>query len=67
MEGLGALLERFGRYGVRLTAAVERVEAGEKEWFTKPLIDSYHTVWMQLHEDLLSAVGVNRADEAQPE
>jgi len=43
------------------------VEADEHDWLLSPRIDSYHTVWMQLHEDLLSAVGVNRADEAQPE
>jgi hypothetical protein len=67
VENLGALLARFGYYGSRLTAAVERVEAGEKEWFTKPLIDSYHTVWFELHEDLLSTLGKERASEESRE
>jgi len=64
---LGSLLERFGRYEPRLTAAVDRVEAGKHDWFTKPLIDSYHTVWFELHEDLLSTLGKERASEENKE
>ena len=26
--------------------------AGELDYFTKPIIDSYHTIWFELHEDL---------------
>jgi len=66
-ERLGGLLERYGRYGDRLGAAVRRVLAGELEWFTKPLIDSYHTVWFELHEDLLSTLGKERASEESKE
>ena len=36
---------------------------GDTEWITSPSIDSYHTVWMQLHEDLLLALGRDRATE----
>ena len=64
---LGSLLERFGRYGMRLATAVDRVEAGDHNWFTKPLIDSYHTVWFELHEDLLSTLGKERASEESKE
>jgi DNA-binding MarR family transcriptional regulator len=64
---LGSLLERFGRYGTRLATAVDRVEAGDRDWFTKPLIDSYHTVWFELHEDLLSTLGKERASEESKE
>jgi len=64
---LGSLLERFGRYEQRLSGAVDRVEAGEQDWFTKPLIDSYHTVWFELHEDLLSTLGKERASEESKE
>jgi len=64
---LGALLERFARYEPRLSAAVDRVEAGDHDWFTKPLIDSYHTVWFELHEDLLSTLGKERASEENKE
>ncbi len=64
---LGSLLDRFSRYEARLSAAVDRVEAGEQDWFTKPLIDSYHTVWFELHEDLLSTLGKERASEESKE
>ncbi|MBV8161068.1 MAG: hypothetical protein JO265_09110 [Acidimicrobiia bacterium] len=67
MARLGSVLDRFGPYGQRLAAAVERVEAGDHDWFTKPLIDSYHTVWFELHEDLLSTLGKERASEESKE
>ncbi|MDQ1401737.1 MAG: hypothetical protein QOG03_53 [Actinomycetota bacterium] len=60
---LTEVLDRFGRYGARLANAVDKVEAGETEWFTKPLIDSYHTVWFELHEDLLATLGIERSKE----
>lgn len=60
---LAATLDRFASYRPRLTAALRRVEAGEAEWFTRPLIDSYHTVWFELHEDLLSTLGIERSKE----
>jgi hypothetical protein len=28
------------------------------------MIDSYHTVWFQLHEDLLNTLGIERSKEA---
>jgi hypothetical protein len=61
---LGAALDRFGDYGARLRAARVKVEAGDTDWFTKPLIDSYHTVWFELHEDLLVTLGIERSKEA---
>ena len=64
---MGELLERFARYEPRLSTAVHRVESGERDWFTKPLIDSYHTVWFELHEDLLSTLGKERASEESKE
>ncbi len=60
---LGRLLERFGTYGPRLTTAMQHITDGETQWFTKPTIDSYHTVWFELHEDLLATLGLDRAAE----
>jgi hypothetical protein len=54
---------RFSGYRARLRYARDRVNDGEHEWLTSPRIDSYHTVWMQLHEDLLLALGLDRASE----
>jgi hypothetical protein len=62
-EGLAAALERFGGYGDRLTTARARVRAGDTDWLTKPMIDSYHTVWFELHEDLLATLGRERSQE----
>jgi hypothetical protein len=54
---------RFATYRPRLRAARVRVAEGETDWLTSPRIDSYHTVWMELHEDLLIALGRDRASE----
>lgn len=60
---LGSALSRFGDYGPRLARARQRVESGEHDWFTRPMIDSYHTVWFELHEDLLATLGIERSRE----
>jgi hypothetical protein len=64
---LAGLLARFGCYGPRLSEALVRIDAGEYDFFTKPLIDSYHTVWFELHEDLLSTLGRERSSEETKE
>jgi len=61
---LSRLVARFADYRRRLRAARRRVDDGQQEWLTSPRIDSYHTVWMQMHEDLLLALGRDRASEA---
>lgn len=66
IEPLGKSVLRFADYRGRLADALDKISE-DRAWLASPRCDSYHTVWMQLHEDLLSAVGVNRADEAQPE
>ena len=57
--GLGAVLLRFGPYRVRLTDALTRVRAGALEYVTDDMA-SYHSVWFQLHEDLLATLGIPR-------
>ena len=63
LDDLEATLDRFTGYRDRLQAALGKVSAGDADWFTKPLIDSYHTVWFQLHEDLLTTLGIERSQE----
>ena len=60
---LERVLHRYCGYRGRLEASLDRLRNGESEWFTKPLIDSYHTVWFQLHEDLLNTLGIERSQE----
>ena len=60
---LSGLMERMGTYGRRLATARRRVEAGDVDWFTRPLFDSYHSVWFELHEDFLMTLGRERGSD----
>lgn len=57
---LAAALARMSIYSPRLTTALGRIDGGELQWFTSPAVDSYHTVWFELHEDLLQTLGIER-------
>ncbi len=57
-----AALQRFDGYADRFTAALERVLHGNRAWVDQTGIDSCHTVWIELHEDLLSTLGLERGD-----
>jgi hypothetical protein len=63
LRGAATGVTRFATYRPRLRAARVRVAEGKTEWITSPRIDSYHEVWMQLHKDLLLALGRDRASE----
>ncbi len=54
---------RFESYERRLAAALTRVEGGETRMFTGVMCGSYHDVWMELHEDLVQLLGVDRHAE----
>ncbi|WP_329014524.1 transcriptional regulator [Streptomyces sp. NBC_00690] len=56
---LSATMLRFRRYRVRFTGALDRARSGELDYVADNL-DSYHTVWFQLHEDLLTTLGIPR-------
>jgi hypothetical protein len=62
---LAAAVPRFTDYPERLLAALDRI-ADDRQWMASPRCDSYHTVWMQMHEDLLCAIGASRSDEPEP-
>jgi DNA-binding MarR family transcriptional regulator len=57
-------LPRLTGYADKLTAALTKLEDGETMWFLRPIIDSYHTVWFELHEELIAASGLTREQEA---
>lgn len=59
-----AQVPRLAAYSDKLSGAMEKVKAGETTWLTRPIIDSYHTVWFELHEELILAAGLTREDEA---
>ena len=60
-----AVLEpRLARYADRLAAALAAIAAGNHRFVAVPLLDSYHTVWFELHEELIRLAGLSRAAEA---
>jgi hypothetical protein len=63
VDAAAAELPRLGRYAAKLQTALDRVRAGETMWLSRPLIDSYHTVWFELHEELILAAGLTREAE----
>jgi hypothetical protein len=63
LDDLTGTLERYGGYRLRFDRAISRLLAGEQDWFTKPIMDSYHTIWFELHEDLLTTLGRERSQE----
>jgi hypothetical protein len=76
IDRLGALHERAERnldrfaeletrlevYKHRLDEAYDKVLAGEHDYVSGARIDSYHTVWFELHEDLLRMLGREREE-----
>jgi hypothetical protein len=58
----GELVPRFAGYGRRLGIALEKIE-DDPRFFVSPLVDSYHNVWFECHEDFLLTLGRTRAEE----
>lgn len=68
LRRLEPVLEGSGRYLTDLEEALDRFDDGEAKWLASPLCESYHTVWMRLHQELLLVLGISRAeDEAREE
>lgn len=65
VSAVAAELPRLSNYLVKLQRALDKVKAGDTAWLTRPLIDSYHTVWFELHEELIGAAGLTREAEAK--
>jgi hypothetical protein len=57
------IMDRFSPYGPRLGDALAKVQAGDHHLFTGVMCNSYHDVWMELHEDLILTLGIDRAKE----
>jgi hypothetical protein len=53
LDRLASVLPRFSIYRNKLSAALEKAEDGEITWVSDAKIESYHTLWFELHEDLL--------------
>jgi pyruvate,orthophosphate dikinase len=62
---LTVALARFALYPERLGRALGLVCEGDHSMLAAPLKDSYHTVWFELHEELITLAGRNRASEEE--
>jgi pyruvate,orthophosphate dikinase len=60
IQRLAPLSPRLAFYGPRLARAAARVAAGDHGYVARVITDSYHTVWFELHEDLISLAGLAR-------
>ena len=60
LRALAGKLPRLGVYLRKLTEALEKAEDGDIEWVSDIRCESYHTVWFELHEDLLRIMGTVR-------
>jgi hypothetical protein len=63
IEAMADTVPRFARYSARLAHAAERVADGEINRFTGVMCESFHDIWMELHEDLIVMQGIDRAEE----
>jgi phosphoenolpyruvate-protein kinase (PTS system EI component) len=63
IEDLASTLPRMARYNDRLAAAADCVANGETKRFTGVMCESFHDIWMELHEDLIVLQRVDRAEE----
>jgi hypothetical protein len=62
LDRLAAGLPRLAVYKTLLQTALERAEDGEIAWVSDARCLSYHTVWFELHEDLIRILGRQRVE-----
>ena len=62
---LTAAFARFERYQGRLEWALTVAQGGDQRYVASPRVDSYHSVWFELHEDLIRLIGRRRSDELE--
>jgi hypothetical protein len=62
LRALTAADPGYTEYVRRLHQARDAIEEGHIEYLASPLVDSYHTVWFEWHERLLTALGLKREE-----
>jgi hypothetical protein len=60
---LAQSIPRLARYGPRLSTASTNVANGDQKQFTGVMCESFHDVWMELHEDLVVLQRIDRTVE----
>jgi len=62
-DSIISLLPECKDYFDKLEEAINKIENGENQFFTKPDIASYHTVWFEMHDHILKILGRERAED----
>lgn len=62
LKSMGKELPRMVVYQRKLEEALDKAESGQTQWVSDAKIESYHTVWFELHEDLLCMMGEQRSE-----
>ncbi len=63
LPGLLALTPRLKPFAIRFARAANAIASGDGTMIASPLKDSYHTIWFELHEELIHLAGRDRATE----
>ena len=60
-------IPRMAGYRAQLTESLAMLDDGDDSWLASPLKDSYHTVWMHIHQELLLTIGMSRKEDEELE
>ncbi|MFV0525571.1 MAG: putative PEP-binding protein, partial [Acidimicrobiales bacterium] len=63
LADMAGVVPRFARYEQRLGRAAADVINGDARKFTGVMCESFHDIWMELHEDLIVLQGIDRTAE----
>lgn len=63
LTAASSAMKRFSYYQPRFDRSFEAFSNGDGKALAAPMTDSYHDVWMELHEDLLTTLGRERTDK----
>jgi pyruvate,orthophosphate dikinase len=64
LESVTGAPDNLRRYLSRLERALGSARQGDQRFVASPRVDSYHSVWFELHEELILLAGRSRAEEA---
>jgi len=61
---IAAAIPRLSPYVERFEGALASLTGGDARYLASPLVESYHGLWFELHEELIQASGLTREGEA---
>jgi pyruvate,orthophosphate dikinase len=63
LTGTAQQVRRLSKYQTRFEQALAALREGDQTMLASPLKDSYHTVWFEFHEELITLLDRDRATE----